>query len=710
MSSRSRAPGSAVETKGRRARTDVAIAMILAAIVSALLVGAFNYFASRSFLTNAVETQLSDIAASRTDRIERGLDTLEGIAASLALDPTIAAALTDLSGSYALTTDTLTAEQLADLTAAYQEGIEVTTPPGVEPPTIDELFPRSERAQYLQYWYLLGADPDARRDIVDPGDGSSYSEAHARHHEVLEGLARAAGLDEMLLIDSTGAVVYSVDKNIDFATSIVDGAFRDSGLTRAVRGLELAATGDAVIVDFEAYAPAGGAPTLWVTSLVRDGGEFIGAMATPIPNQALVDITTSGGNWEDAGLGTTGEVYIVGPDGLMRSESRLWLEDPDEYLTAVADAGYPSEVSDAIAALGTTVLIQPAETEPVSAALNGEVFDGSTRNYLDRRTRAHAQPVSSGSLGWVAVTEVETSEIRAPLRRYVLTLGILAIILIPAVVGIAFVLARRLLRPIDPIMAAARRIEGGDLERELPVKGSDEFADLSMQMNAFVAELRQQRASVADTEGEMTELLASVVPRRLIDQIVAGDRDITMSVRNATLVAITLRTDEDVQVGQESLAGHHAEVVAGINELAARFGAEPLSQAASDFVFATGIDSDEPEIDHAVEFALAVRDWLAHIADETGTALECAIGVAAGDIVAGVIGTDRLTFEVLGGPRRAAAALATMASAGQVLVDSAVAARVDPAWEAVREQGLVDVDGTPFDAWRIDSPSGGPSA
>ena len=61
---------------GRKARTDVARAMILAAVVSLLVVGGFNLYLARQFLTGEAEDLLIDIGAARGIAVERGLERL----------------------------------------------------------------------------------------------------------------------------------------------------------------------------------------------------------------------------------------------------------------------------------------------------------------------------------------------------------------------------------------------------------------------------------------------------------------------------------------------------------------------------------------------------------------------------------------------------------------------------------------------------------
>ena len=120
----------------------------------------------------------------------------------------------------------------------------------------------------------------------------------------------------MLLIDAeTSTVVYSVDKNPELGTNLVSGPYRNSALAEAVvERLQTAAADEAVIVDFEPYAPAGLAPTTFIAAAIRDEGRVTGALAVELPSELLVNLTTADQDWEGTGLGETGEVYIVGAD------------------------------------------------------------------------------------------------------------------------------------------------------------------------------------------------------------------------------------------------------------------------------------------------------------------------------------------------------------------------------------------------------------
>ena len=59
--------------------------------------------------------------------------------------------------------------------------------------------------------------------------------------------------------------------------------------------------------------------------------------------------------------------YVVGADRLLRSQSRLWIEDPDEFLDEIDD----DSLRGLVQAFNSPVGLQPVDTEPVRAAFEG---------------------------------------------------------------------------------------------------------------------------------------------------------------------------------------------------------------------------------------------------------------------------------------------------------------------------------------------------
>jgi two-component system, OmpR family, sensor kinase len=79
---------------------------------------------------------------------------------------------------------------------------------------------------------------------------------------------------------------------------------------------------------------------------------------------------------------------------------------------------------------------------------------------------------------------------------------------------LAFLLARRLLRPIDQLAAATRRVASGDTDVAVPVEGEDELAELGRSFNIMASELavarEAQRSFLESVSHELKTPLTSI--------------------------------------------------------------------------------------------------------------------------------------------------------------------------------------------------------
>src|SRR5690606_33071846 len=95
-----------------------------------------------------------------------------------------------------------------------------------------------DRAMNLQYQYLA-ANPHplgSKLNLDRAPDGSRYSELHGAVHPYLRTALRQFGFYDILLIEPRGGtIVYTVSKQLDFATSLVNGPYAKTRLGDAFR-------------------------------------------------------------------------------------------------------------------------------------------------------------------------------------------------------------------------------------------------------------------------------------------------------------------------------------------------------------------------------------------------------------------------------------------------------------------------------------------
>src|SRR5262249_13387114 len=150
----------------------------------------------------------------------------------------------------------------------------------------------------------------------------------------------------------------------------------------------------------------------------------------------------------ESGMGKTGETFIVGPDDLMRSDSRLFLEDPEKFKKDVIDAGTPPDVAeDSIRQKGTTN-VQPVASEATKLAQRGQRGTIVGRDYPGNEVLTAYAPADIPGLRWSVLAEIDTSEAFAPVSTFTrkLVLSTTAIIFVVSIA--AMLLARLFVRPI----------------------------------------------------------------------------------------------------------------------------------------------------------------------------------------------------------------------------------------------------------------------
>jgi methyl-accepting chemotaxis protein len=83
---------------------------------------------------------------------------------------------------------------------------------------------------------------------------------------------------------------------------------------------------DVFFSDFAPYEAAQGEPTQWVASPIFDDQERLGVLGLQLSTDAIDDVLTGHRGWQKDGLGQSGESVMLGPDYLLRSNVRPFLE------------------------------------------------------------------------------------------------------------------------------------------------------------------------------------------------------------------------------------------------------------------------------------------------------------------------------------------------------------------------------------------------
>ncbi|MEI4485943.1 methyl-accepting chemotaxis protein [Frigidibacter sp. MR17.14] len=311
----------------------------------------------------------------------------------------------------------------------------------------------------LKREYITGNPHPAgqRYKLETAGGTDDYSITHRRNHAGFTALYRQKGYYDIFLIDTAGRVVYTLFKEEDFASDLMQGPYKDTGLGRAVRAaLQAGPDAAPAFADFEPYAPSAGAEAAFVAAPVFDkDGNRIGAIAFQLPFDQINAITGT-----RAGLGATGRAFLVGADQRLRTNIEGGSADP-------------------LAPVTTT---QPE----VQRALAGEVGTADGRAIDGDAAVVSYGPVKMFGAGEALIVEQDRDEILAPVWRLVRIVTLSGIGLIGGIAVLAWWLARGISRPLAAACDSMSRVAEGDYAITIAGQGrGDEIGDIARALGAF---------------------------------------------------------------------------------------------------------------------------------------------------------------------------------------------------------------------------------
>jgi len=318
--------------------------------------------------------------------------------------------------------------------------------------------------EYLQKQYITAnPNPLGEKEKLDfAADGSEYSAVHKKHHPFFRKFLQERGYYDIFLFDTKGDLVYSVFKELDYATNLNTGKYKDTDLGRSFRAA-MAKGADAApsFFDFRPYAPSADAPASFISMPVRDAaGTLLGALVFQMPIDRIDGVMGS-----VAGLGATGESVIVGADLLARNNTRF---AKDSILKRKIDE---PAIREAINGKDGLKITHNAAGEDLVTALKHFDFLGSK---------------------FVVKTSIERSEVEKPVveMRNSFILQTLLALLVQGV--LSYFVARRFVKPIKNLNETMTRLAASEFDTVIPsLDRKDELGTMARTVQVF-AENGQQ--------------------------------------------------------------------------------------------------------------------------------------------------------------------------------------------------------------------------
>lgn len=324
----------------------------------------------------------------------------------------------------------------------------------------------------------------------------------SEYHTYFESFINEYGYYDLFLIDLEGNLVYTVIKESDFGTNILNGPYKDSGLAFAFRQ----GRNDFSIADYQPYEPSANIPAAFISYPVKnDTGQLLGVLALQLSDDVINGIMLNG-----TGLGQTGETYLVGGDYLMRSDSRF----SEEKL------------------LG----IKRVETNAVVSALDYEIGVMEIKDGQGKDVFSAYAPLDIEGINWVIIAEIHKEEAMATeiiLRKSAYRLiGIISIV----VIIIAVTFAMSMTRPIKKLLLLVQNIASGDLSTPIKIKSRDEIGKLGYYCEEMRHNLGNMLKHIKEEAGMMAKDIAASTREisGATEQNINAAEQVTIAIENMT--------------------------------------------------------------------------------------------------------------------------------------------------------------------------------
>ena len=688
-------------------QSKLVLMLVLCTVLASTVVGAIAFHAGRTNMRVAATNRLVEIREAQKRGLEGQISDLTNALITYTEGTTAQSALKDFTAGFdQLANAQVTPEQSKAIADYYQQFVSDTEKFSGTKLDAAALLPTSNAERYLQYYYTSKLPTNELAIVADDQkDGSAWSAANAKYQSFFREIVSRFAFEDALLIDGRGNIVYSTYKDVDLGSNIVTGPYRGSLLLGAYqKAMSSNKVNRAVLTDFEFYEPATMAPTAWMVAPIPPGGKAEGVMAFQFPITKINTLMTFDKQWAKSGMGDTGETVLGGEDYLMRSDSRLFLENPEEYRRKVIAAGTPPAIPDIAIRQGGTTLVQPVAKDPHRDALEGHSGTVITRDYLGQETLQAYTPVmdKDSGLHWSLVAKITTAEAFAREATFTRVVVLATTVIIFLVCLLATVLARFFVRPIRRLEEGVQRISGGDLDVEIPVETRDEIGELTGMFNQMSRSLSVKDDLVNQQREEIRNLLHSLMPGPVAEKFSRGEPITARAHDNVSVIFADIEGLDRLQVeldADEALAVA-SELIRQFDAAAADFDIERVRTVRNGYLGSCGLSL--PRLDNAqrsVNFAVECQRIVDRFNSESGTSLRLRAGIDTGSISSGLLGEQSLVYDLWGSAVNLAFQIKDDAATPGIYITSRVHDALTDA-SVFTPAGTVVVEGESQTVWR----------
>ncbi len=301
---------------------------------------------------------------------------------------------------------------------------------------------------------------------------------------IFENFTQTYGYRDLKLVDGDGQVIFSVLRGEDYQQNLLTGSWREHPMGRLAQ--QSLSSGQAHLSDLSVN-PQTGEPSQFLASPVLSDGQLSALLLLELPIAPLNQVMQT-----RQGLGEAGETYLVGNDGLLRSDS---VRFPEQQAPRAQQAG------------------TPLQGETIERALRGETGRLSEAGLAGQQALKAFVPLQFDGQHWALVAEMDQAQAFAPVRALMMQILVLGLLTMLAVGIATWLVSRSVMRPLggEPQNMAqlAQQLAAGQLQLAQPAQGTkglmQALHDMAAAWRRVIEQLHQASSAVDHASGDILD-------------------------------------------------------------------------------------------------------------------------------------------------------------------------------------------------------------
>lgn len=369
-------------------------------------------------------------------------------------------------------------------------------------------------------------------------DDTTFNAEFNRYHDFIKEYAEKYGYaDVMLLSPNSGRVLISASMLKDFGSELKN---ENHHLAMAFR--EMKETQKPVLTDIKLYEINENFPIMFLVSPAFKEGKYIGSVAFAIPHDDIHEIME-----QRAGLGETGETYLVGQDSLFRSDSYL------DTANRTVEAAYANPRKGSVS------------SETVKSALEGKSGVMTIRNYMASKViSAYSFVDVFKDIRWALICEISEKEAIAVASRLYFEAWIISVVMVILIIFTALYITKKIAQPISEMALITEKVANGNLTTQFNVNSEDEIGVLGRSIQSMSSDLRVIIGSIKENTDTVAGASDSLL--KVSDELLRNSKNMVDSATEGADVTDEMSTNIHTMASAAEEMSVNANEVAGAAE------------------------------------------------------------------------------------------------------------------------------------------------